>query len=149
MLCLPPPTPHPPSPSENWNFMMTDLMVQPPYCISSGGPDDTCGSPAFAAIYFISFMFFAVFIFDALLTATVLEAFWLDHEPKEAYRGWEDPVGRRLYHFTHGAAAAFQEVRGSPGPVPPPLKLPYVSRCIHTHPALPPFISCVTGVGVF
>ena len=94
---------------EGWNYLMTDLMVAPPYCQPGPGPDSTCGAPAMAPLFFISFMAFTAFALDALMGATVLDAFWLEHPAKAVYVAWEDPLQRRLYNFTHGEAAAFQD----------------------------------------
>lgn len=63
---------------ENWNFAMTDLMVQPPYCVDSSDGSNTCGSTVFSPLYFIPFMFFSAYIFvrataAAAVTATATE----------------------------------------------------------------------------
>jgi hypothetical protein len=96
---------------ENWNYIMTDLMVAPPYCVAADDASNTCGSAALAALFYIPFMFFCNFVFDAIIGATVLESFWVDNLSKNAnaFPGWHEPAARRVYDFSHGAAIGFQD----------------------------------------
>jgi hypothetical protein len=46
---------------------------------------------------------------DSLLTAIVLDAFWLQVEPAEKWVGWADQAGRKLFHFSHHHSEQFAD----------------------------------------
>jgi hypothetical protein len=56
---------------ENYNGLMHDLMVQPPFCI----PNLNCGSVWFSVIFFVSFYTITAFMVLNILTAVVMEAY--------------------------------------------------------------------------
>jgi hypothetical protein len=56
---------------ENYNGLMHDLMVEPPFCI----PNLNCGSVWFSVIFFVSFYTITAFMVLNILTAVVMEAY--------------------------------------------------------------------------
>jgi hypothetical protein len=54
---------------ENWNGMMRDCMVEPPFCQPELG---NCGSPWQAILFFVSFMIFSSFLLMNLVVAIVI-----------------------------------------------------------------------------
>jgi len=97
------------STGENWNFGLIDLMVQPPYCVSSGGLDDNCGSPVFAPLFFVAYMLINDLVIGSLTAALVLESYWREAPAAAQFVGWDDPAGRSLYVFTHAAGEGFRD----------------------------------------
>jgi adenylosuccinate lyase len=77
--------------------------------VEGAGADATCGSPAVAVAFFVSYMAFTSFCLDAMFGVTVLEAFSTEHPSRTHFAGWEDDKGRRVYNFSHGDAVGFQE----------------------------------------
>eukprot|EP01138_Halocafeteria_seosinensis_P014026 gb/GECG01014323.1/.p1 GENE.gb/GECG01014323.1/~~gb/GECG01014323.1/.p1 ORF type:complete len:1981 (+),score=157.66 gb/GECG01014323.1/:1-5943(+) len=56
---------------ENWNGIMHDLMVQPPFCIEG----ENCGWPVVAPIFFCSFVLITTYVLVNLFVAVILENF--------------------------------------------------------------------------
>lgn len=56
---------------ENYNGLMHDLMVEPPFCI----PYENCGSVWLTVIFFVSFYTITAFMVLNILTAVVMEAY--------------------------------------------------------------------------
>jgi len=99
---------------ENWNQLMFDLGVAPPYCTRDAGDArgtrDGCGSFSGAVLFWVSFKVLCTFVVDAVLGATVLKALWDEVPPsKDDFVPWDDPRGRRLFVFTHAHGNAFRD----------------------------------------
>lgn len=62
------------STGENFNGIMRELSVAPPFCILSG-PEANCGYPTAAAIFWVVFFTVTAFIMVNILVAIILEAF--------------------------------------------------------------------------
>jgi hypothetical protein len=62
---------------ENWNVMMRDAAVEPPYC-DSGDPmapnrPNTCGSPRQSILFFVLFYFVCSFLLLNMVVAVILK----------------------------------------------------------------------------
>ena len=88
---------------ENWNMLLLDLMVQPPYCNPANDATGNCGDPIFSPLYWIAFIIASELVVEQLLTAIVLESFWKEL-PSPAFLDWEDAQGRKIYNHTHQCA---------------------------------------------
>ena len=94
---------------ENWCMLLLDLSQEAPYCVSSNDVSDTCGDAIFSPIFWISYKMLTDMVLDSLLTAIVLDAFWLQVEPAEKWVGWADQAGRKLFHFSHHHSEQFAD----------------------------------------
>ena len=94
---------------ENWCMLLLDMSQDAPYCQNAGDVSDNCGDYIFAPIFWISYKMLTDMVLDSLLTAIVLDAFWLQVEPAEKWVGWEDLAGRRLFHFSHHHSEQFAD----------------------------------------
>ena len=63
------------STGEGYNTIMSDLGVQPPYCVASGLLSN-CGSAWKASLFFIVFYYMQAFILMNLLIAVILGMFF-------------------------------------------------------------------------
>ena len=92
---------------ENFNGVMREYLVQPPFCIApvENGPafqEYTCASPAIAIIFFVSYFSIANFIISSLMTAAAIEAYYessskdlkldIDEDDDEGAEGAEEEV---------------------------------------------------------
>jgi len=88
------------STGENYNGLMHDLMVQPPYCLVSGVVGDTCGEPISSPIYWVIFFALTDFLMIKLLVAIVLDAFLVNQEAEDR--------GDATYKLTEPTAKRFR-----------------------------------------
>ena len=63
---------------ENWNGIMYEMAVQPPFC--DVGPPSTCGSPSQSYVYFVSFTFICAFLLLNMVVAIVFKNFEREFE---------------------------------------------------------------------
>jgi hypothetical protein len=94
---------------ENWCMLLLDMSQDAPYCVSANDLSDNCGDAIFSPIFWISYKMLTDMVLDSLLTAIVLDAFWLQVEPVEKWVGWEDKAGRKLFHFSHHHSEQFAD----------------------------------------
>ena len=57
---------------ENWNNIMHDCMITPPFCEEAKG---NCGWPLGAPVYWVSFQIMSGFLFVNVIVAVVLQLF--------------------------------------------------------------------------
>ena len=65
---------------ENYNGVMRELMLGPPYCVPTGEPGANCPEPAYAAAFFVGLYTVTTFIVCHIVVAIVMEAFSLTSE---------------------------------------------------------------------
>ena len=72
---------------EDWNKVMQDCKIQPPYCTEAGESEDywksDCGTHFGALCYFISFYVILTFVLLNLLIAVIIENFSLFYSSEE------------------------------------------------------------------
>lgn len=69
---------------EDWNKMMHDCMILPPYCTLGKNYWETdCGNFLFSLLYFCSFYVFLAYIVLNLLVAIIIESFSLFYSNEE------------------------------------------------------------------
>jgi len=66
---------------ENFNGIMRELLVSPPYCTSSGNSEtDTCANEAGAVFFFVFFYAFTAYIIMSIVLAIIVDAFELSQD---------------------------------------------------------------------